>query len=799
MAYNARFKLTFSDVHGIDDWEAIIYKDGYSGSVTEVIGTEDPVQVNWQADEGKLSSMMPATAELNLIDENGNDFRELLDSDPYKFVLEITRNGTTYFKGLNSPDIYSEEFSALPREVTIRFVDGLGYLKNIEYKPAGGGDPKRETALDIIWGAKEEFSVFRDTPLLIKMSLFDNRTSTDSDSHPLDQHYFNEERFSKGTKQQLNSSGEIVPVERFINFYEALKGVIEAFNARMCICQHQDDYVMNIVGINEYGLNLTTDFQKVTGSIGSFTTTALLDKNIEAPINKNSRIGIGGPENDPANIILRDNDHNLEFYTAKPESKVDYEPKERNSSNILERGNFAFKDFERTQPQSQPGVYKLKDWTENNSAQQFWDYNEGGYIVKSSDSSAYMESPSRDYNASKLKFSLDFGAYFGPYTAGGYRNFITDYQRQQINDLILTFRIEITDANNNTDYVIYDNKNYTFKLTGVTSDLEIGVKRANDYKRKEEFTITPATTTGSIKVRIYGINNPKIKDSAGITFEKEVGAEVFKFGATVEEAEIFRARSDNSTVDNNALADPVKRDLMFSNNNPYLDAGAITILKNGKQTQADQWNNYQSTYKDGPLRHTKLIARELLRPYASFSRKLKGTITHGRAAPISLFTMEEYNSDIIGFLAYKYDHSLIENAVKVELAQSLHNLTLPDPTDSPDLVDLVDFPFYNFGGLDIIGSGNSDSVTITDGDIISGSGDQVIDLCEKAGDSSSGTVELPPLANASAITLIIKCTSCSDKTLTIVDSQGDTISEVSCGENVKLIPSNTLGWVVSVL
>jgi hypothetical protein len=47
MAYGVKYRLTFSDVKG-NGRKVEILKDGYTGSVLPMVGTEEPVQIEFQ-------------------------------------------------------------------------------------------------------------------------------------------------------------------------------------------------------------------------------------------------------------------------------------------------------------------------------------------------------------------------------------------------------------------------------------------------------------------------------------------------------------------------------------------------------------------------------------------------------------------------------------------------------------------------------------------------------------------------------------------------------------------------------
>ena len=50
MAYGVKYRLEFSDVLG-NGKKIEILKDGYSGSVLPLIGTDEPLSIKWDGDD----------------------------------------------------------------------------------------------------------------------------------------------------------------------------------------------------------------------------------------------------------------------------------------------------------------------------------------------------------------------------------------------------------------------------------------------------------------------------------------------------------------------------------------------------------------------------------------------------------------------------------------------------------------------------------------------------------------------------------------------------------------------------
>jgi len=65
MAYGVKYRLTFSDVKG-NGRKVEILKDGYTGSVLPMVGTEEPVQIEYQGSSEFYNYIIGSTCTLNL-------------------------------------------------------------------------------------------------------------------------------------------------------------------------------------------------------------------------------------------------------------------------------------------------------------------------------------------------------------------------------------------------------------------------------------------------------------------------------------------------------------------------------------------------------------------------------------------------------------------------------------------------------------------------------------------------------------------------------------------------------------
>lgn len=160
MAYGQRYKLEFSDVYfnTTSDYVVTIFKKDYTGTVTEINGTGDPLTI--ETERNATSSYKPiisSIATLNILlrdideidfpwenntniwdsynqtwDDAGLNILEFLTAELDTFYLEIKKNGNTIWKGYYIPtsDVSIKEIA--PIQLTLVFSD-LSLLKTVQY------------------------------------------------------------------------------------------------------------------------------------------------------------------------------------------------------------------------------------------------------------------------------------------------------------------------------------------------------------------------------------------------------------------------------------------------------------------------------------------------------------------------------------------------------------------------------------------------------------------------------------------------------------------------------------------
>jgi len=132
MAYGVKFRLEFSD-DNLKGKKIEILKDGYTGSVLDLIGTSDPLQISWDQDDDFYDPIIGSTCQINLFVTDTTNYDDFYTADEREYKIKISykdasNNYQTYWEGWLLVDQFQEAITNTPFPITLRGYDGLGSL-----------------------------------------------------------------------------------------------------------------------------------------------------------------------------------------------------------------------------------------------------------------------------------------------------------------------------------------------------------------------------------------------------------------------------------------------------------------------------------------------------------------------------------------------------------------------------------------------------------------------------------------------------------------------------------------------
>ncbi len=99
MAYGVKFRLDFDDVLG-NGKRVEILQDSYTGDVKSLIGTADPVNIEWDGDDDVYSPIIGSTCTVNLFQTDDTDYDDFTQADEreYKIIVYAAQTVSDIYK-----------------------------------------------------------------------------------------------------------------------------------------------------------------------------------------------------------------------------------------------------------------------------------------------------------------------------------------------------------------------------------------------------------------------------------------------------------------------------------------------------------------------------------------------------------------------------------------------------------------------------------------------------------------------------------------------------------------------------
>ncbi len=132
MAYGVKFRLEFSD-DNLKGKKIEILKDGYTGSVLPLIGTQNPLQITWDQDDDFYNPIIGSTCQINLFVTDDTNYDDFYTADEREYKIKISFKDSsdvyqTYWEGWLLVDQFQESVITKPFPITLKGFDGLGSL-----------------------------------------------------------------------------------------------------------------------------------------------------------------------------------------------------------------------------------------------------------------------------------------------------------------------------------------------------------------------------------------------------------------------------------------------------------------------------------------------------------------------------------------------------------------------------------------------------------------------------------------------------------------------------------------------
>jgi len=190
MSYGVKYRNTYTDLLGVSH-QVDILEEGYSGSITTVYATSDPVIFAWDpSDDTKYPTTIVSSMDINLRSPSRQYFRSLFTASKFKYQVKHYTAAAEDWIGFLIPDLYTEAYESKDFAVNLKATDGLGLLVNMDFVDANG---------DAYTGLKSDFDIIKimldkignERAIITAVNIFETTMANTDYDDPLKQAYTN--------------------------------------------------------------------------------------------------------------------------------------------------------------------------------------------------------------------------------------------------------------------------------------------------------------------------------------------------------------------------------------------------------------------------------------------------------------------------------------------------------------------------------------------------------------------------------------------------------------------------------
>ena len=187
MAWGEKYRLSIIDKYEVD-WLVKFHKDGYTGSVSTLKGTDDPIKfklVNTSDDvfdpfkEVNVVVSVKITKNFELI-----DLYSVEDMHTYVEIYKISDSSAEdlFWVGYVNPRNYKESYDVTPSTVDITCINGLSLLQDILYNDGSYSGRRYESQIMLDILGEIGYTVFQEY-----LNIYEDSMDSSVDDSPMDQ------------------------------------------------------------------------------------------------------------------------------------------------------------------------------------------------------------------------------------------------------------------------------------------------------------------------------------------------------------------------------------------------------------------------------------------------------------------------------------------------------------------------------------------------------------------------------------------------------------------------------------
>jgi hypothetical protein len=133
MSYEVKYRVEFASLSNIQ-WKIEILEDDFSGSITDLLATGDPLHLEYNSDSDAFNEpIRTSKAVFNVYSFTDFELIDFYTDQDFRLKVNIYKNDAINWTGWIITGEYGEPYDPVPYPVKITAIDGLSYLKDILY------------------------------------------------------------------------------------------------------------------------------------------------------------------------------------------------------------------------------------------------------------------------------------------------------------------------------------------------------------------------------------------------------------------------------------------------------------------------------------------------------------------------------------------------------------------------------------------------------------------------------------------------------------------------------------------
>jgi hypothetical protein len=229
--YGDKYRIDFNNIEGVR-FRAMISQKEYDGSVYVLQGAASPFVINYRDNSESIYAPIKASeATIRIISQNGFDILTVISEDDTEFKVTLySINGVEptellqeLWVGFIDGFASQEELLDDPRVIQLKATDGIGLLKNQEFRDEAGDILyDKYDLIDIIYQCIYKTGV-HDLPLNVQVNVF-AEGMLDPDQDPANDPF---------AQTVVHTRSFVKKPQEYENCYNILEAIMKAFNATL--------------------------------------------------------------------------------------------------------------------------------------------------------------------------------------------------------------------------------------------------------------------------------------------------------------------------------------------------------------------------------------------------------------------------------------------------------------------------------------------------------------------------------------------------------------------------------------